>query len=36
VTIPRSKSRERIAENAGVFAFALSDDDVALLDGVAG
>ncbi len=36
VTIPRSKSRERIAENADVFGFTLPDDDVALLDGLAG
>lgn len=35
VTIPRSRSRERIAENRQVFDFALSDADVALLDGLA-
>ena len=36
VTIPRSRSRERIAENAGVLGFELSDEDVRLLDELAG
>jgi 2,5-diketo-D-gluconate reductase A len=31
-TLPKSTHRERIEENAQVFDFALSDDDVAALD----
>ena len=31
-TIPKSTHRERIAENADVFGFALSDEDLAELD----
>ena len=30
--IPRSTHRERIAENAEIFDFALSDEDTAALD----
>jgi diketogulonate reductase-like aldo/keto reductase len=30
--IPKSTHRERIAENAGIFDFSLSDEDVARLD----
>ncbi|MFM1651917.1 aldo/keto reductase [Brevibacillus sp. B_LB10_24] len=32
VTIPKSSSEERIAENAGIFDFVLSADDMAALD----
>jgi diketogulonate reductase-like aldo/keto reductase len=31
-TLPKSTHRERIEENAQIFDFALSDDDVAALD----
>jgi 2,5-diketo-D-gluconate reductase A len=34
VTIPRSKSRERIAENLDVFGFELGDEEMARLDGL--
>jgi diketogulonate reductase-like aldo/keto reductase len=34
--IPKSTHRERIAENAQIFDFALSDDDVAELDALDG
>jgi diketogulonate reductase-like aldo/keto reductase len=34
VTIPRSKSRERIAENFDVFGFELGDEEMARLDGL--
>ena len=32
VVLPKSTHRERIEENAQVFDFALSDDDMAALD----
>jgi diketogulonate reductase-like aldo/keto reductase len=32
VVIPKSTHRERIAENAAIFDFTLSDDDMAALD----
>jgi diketogulonate reductase-like aldo/keto reductase len=32
VVIPKSTHRERIAENAAIFAFELSEDDTAALD----
>ena len=32
--IPKSTHRERIEENAQIFQFALSDDDMAELDGL--
>jgi diketogulonate reductase-like aldo/keto reductase len=32
--IPKSTHRERIAENARIFDFALSDEDIAALDGL--
>ena len=35
ITIPRSRSRERIRENAAVFDFELSEDDMRRLDGLA-
>ncbi len=34
VVISKSTHRERIAENAGIFDFDLSDDDMAALDGL--
>jgi diketogulonate reductase-like aldo/keto reductase len=34
VTIPKSVHRQRIQENADVFDFELSDDDMAALDGL--
>ncbi|WP_019119401.1 aldo/keto reductase [Brevibacillus massiliensis] len=34
VTIPKSSRAERIAENAGIFDFVLSADDMAALDGL--
>jgi 2,5-diketo-D-gluconate reductase A len=35
-TIPKSRSRERIVENAGALDLALSADDMALLDALGG
>ncbi len=32
VTIPKSSNKQRIAENAEVFDFALSEEDMARLD----
>jgi diketogulonate reductase-like aldo/keto reductase len=32
--IPKSTHRERIKENAGIFDFTLSDDEIAALDGL--
>jgi diketogulonate reductase-like aldo/keto reductase len=34
IVLPKSTHRERLAENAGVFDFALSDADMAVLDGL--
>jgi len=34
VVIPKSTNADRIAENAGVFGFELSDDEIAELDGL--
>src|SRR3954447_6255927 len=34
VVLPKSTHRERIEENAGVFDFSLSRDDMAVLDGL--
>jgi len=34
VVLPKSTHRERIVENAQIFDFTLSDDDMALLDGL--
>jgi diketogulonate reductase-like aldo/keto reductase len=34
VVLPKSTHRERIVENAGVFDFTLSDEDMAELDGL--
>ena len=34
IVIPKSTHRERIGDNAGIFDFALSDDDMAMLDSV--
>ncbi|MBI2578357.1 MAG: aldo/keto reductase [Candidatus Aenigmarchaeota archaeon] len=34
VPIPKSKSRERIEENAAIFDFSISREDMALLDGL--
>ena len=33
-TIPKSRSRERIVENAAVFDFRLEPQDMARLDGL--
>ena len=32
--LPKSTHEERIRENAQIFDFTLSDDDMALLDGL--
>lgn len=34
IVLPKSTHRERLEENAGVFDFALSDADMAVLDGL--
>lgn len=34
IPIPKSSHRERIAENAGVFDFALTEGEMAMLDGL--
>jgi len=36
VVIPKSKTPERIASNANIDGFTLTDDEMAAIDGMAG